>query len=241
VPPEATQVPLPLQVPPEQTVPFAAKPSVGQLAELPLQFSATSQLLAAERQTVLDDANASAGQAVAVPLQVSATSHVPLAVRQTVPLAFTPSAGQAAEEPVQLSALSQPPFAARHTVLDDANASAGQAVELPVQVSAVSHAPAEVRHTVPALPAVCWHTWLASHASTVQGLPSSGQLQLDEPQTFAVPPPAQVAGDVQLPQLDTVREVPQLSFAVTLPQFLARRLQNAASVSGVHAPPSVVG
>ena len=52
-----------------------------------------------------------------------------------------------------------------------------------------------------------------------------------------MPPPPQVAGDVQVPHELTVREVPQLSFAVTEPQFLPRREQKAASVSGVHDPP----
>jgi hypothetical protein len=54
-----------------------------------------------------------------------------------------------------------------------------------------------------------------------------------------VPPPPQVAGEVQVPQELTVREVPQLSLAVTEPQFLPRREQNAVLVSAVHAPPHV--
>jgi hypothetical protein len=57
------------------------------------------------------------------------------------------------------------------------------------------------------------------------------------PQTLAVPPPPQVCGEVHEPHEETVREVPQLSAAVTLPQFLPRREQNAASVSAVHEPP----
>lgn len=38
--------------------------------------------------------------------------------------------------------------------------------------------------------------------------------------------------DEQVPQEATVRAVPQLSFALTAPQFLPRREQNEASVSG---------
>jgi hypothetical protein len=52
------------------------------------------------------------------------------------------------------------------------------------------------------------------------------------PHTLAVPPPPQVCGDVQVPHELTVRDVPQLSLAVTLPQFLPRREQNAVLVSG---------
>ena len=59
------------------------------------------------------------------------------------------------------------------------------------------------------------------------------------PQTLAVPPPPHVAGDVHVPHELTVREVPQLSFAVTEPQFLPRREQNAVLVSAVQVPPQV--
>ena len=45
----------------------------------------------------------------------------------------------------------------------------------------------------------------------------------------------QLCGEVQVPQLDTVRGVPQLSLAVTAPQVFASREQNAVFVSGVHA------
>jgi hypothetical protein len=56
----------------------------------------------------------------------------------------------------------------------------------------------------------------------------------DVPHTFAVPPPPQVCGAVHEPHELTVRDVPQLSFAVTMPQFFPRRAQNEPSVSGVH-------
>src|SRR5262245_31493021 len=59
------------------------------------------------------------------------------------------------------------------------------------------------------------------------------------PQTFAVPPPPHVCGDVHEPQELTVRLVPQLSFAVTVPQFFARREQNALSLSGVQLEPAL--
>src|SRR5690349_910238 len=49
--------------PPPQEVPAATKPSAGQVAELPVQFSATSQTPAEGRHTVDEFWNASAGQA----------------------------------------------------------------------------------------------------------------------------------------------------------------------------------
>src|SRR6185369_15853160 len=68
------------------------------------------------------------------------------------------------------------------------------------------------------------------------------------PQTFAVPPPPQVSGEVHDPQEVTVRLAPQLSFAVRLPQLAPRRVQKAASLSGVQPqvlvmppPPQVSG
>jgi hypothetical protein len=66
-----------------------------------------------------------------------------------------------------------------------------------------------------------------------QFLPWAVHVVLVQPQTLAVPPPAQVLGEVHVPHEATVREVLQLSLAVTLPQLLPRRVQNAASVSAV--------
>jgi hypothetical protein len=67
------------------------------------------------------------------------------------------------------------------------------------------------------------------------------------PQTFAEIPPPQVSGAVHVPH-STVRAAPQLSLAVTEPQFAATREQSAASSSGVHPhlfgtapPPHVSG
>ena len=59
----------------------------------------------------------------------------------------------------------------------------------------------------------------------------------EQPHTLAVPPPAHVWGDVHVPQELTVRDVPQLSLAVTPPQFFPNREQNAGSVSGVQLAP----
>jgi hypothetical protein len=68
------------------------------------------------------------------------------------------------------------------------------------------------------------------------------------PQTLVAPAPAHVRGAVQVPHDVTVRCVPQLSAAVTDPQFFASRVQNAGSVSAVHPqafatppPPQVLG
>ena len=45
--------------------------------------------------------------------------------------------------------------------------------------------------------------------------------------------PLQVCADVHVPQLATVREVPQLSAAVTVPHVLLSREQNAVFVSAL--------
>jgi hypothetical protein len=54
------------------------------------------------------------------------------------------------------------------------------------------------------------------------------------PHTFGVPALPHVNGAVQVPHR-TLRRWPQLSRAVTVPQFLPSRAQNAALVSGAHA------
>jgi hypothetical protein len=53
------------------------------------------------------------------------------------------------------------------------------------------------------------------------------------PHTLRVPPPPHACGEGHAPQESTVRFAPQLSFAVTEPQFLPSRVQNARSVSDV--------
>src|SRR5438445_5961451 len=55
------------------------------------------------------------------------------------------------------------------------------------------------------------------------------------PHTLARPSPPQDSGCVQLPQR-TVRKVPQLSVAITVPQFLPLRAQNSPLRSGSHPP-----
>jgi hypothetical protein len=138
---------LPVAAP--QAVPAAANVSPGQVVDVPLQVSATSQMLCAGRQTVPAGARASAGQIADVPEQVSGASH-PLATgRQTVPAAANLSAGHAAEVPVQVSAASQVLVDARQSVVAGANPSAGQALVVPLQVSGTSHTPFALRQTVP--------------------------------------------------------------------------------------------
>src|SRR5206468_2165530 len=171
-------------------VPAAVFVSAGQLALVPVQWSAGSHSPAEARHTVLDDLNASAGQTVVEPVQVSSTSQKPAAARQTapafpagcwqslllpshssrlhglpssvhaVPVGDLASAGQSGPLPGQFSAGSHSPAETRHCVLEDANPSAGQDVLVPVHVSATSHTPADPRHTVPALPAGCWQVAL---------------------------------------------------------------------------------
>ena len=71
----------------EQATPAPLKPSAGQAAAEPVQFSATSHWLVAERQTVALETKLSAGQALLEPVQVSATSQTPAEARQLVPAA----------------------------------------------------------------------------------------------------------------------------------------------------------
>jgi len=150
-----------------------AKPSLGQLALVPVQFSATSQTPAGCRQTVLEDWKASDGHAALDPVQCSATSQVPADVRHTVLDGLKASAGHAAADPVQFSATSQSPAEARHWATADWKLFGGQVVLDPVQVSSTSQKPAAARQTAPAFPAGCWQSLLLpSHSSRLHGLPS---------------------------------------------------------------------
>src|SRR5207247_2469565 len=154
------------------------KPSAGQAALDPVQFSATSQGPAEARQTVLEDWKPSAGQAALDPVQCSAGSHSPAEARQTVVEGSKAIGGEAVSVPVQVSSTSQTPAAARqtapalpagcwqascvpshssrlqglpssvHAVPAGSFASPGQVALDPVQCSAGSHSPAEARQAV---------------------------------------------------------------------------------------------
>jgi alpha-beta hydrolase superfamily lysophospholipase len=65
---------------------------------------------------------------------------------------------------------------------------------------------------------------------------SSADVSGVQPHTFGVAPPPQVSGAVQSPQLATVRGTRQLSAPVSVPHVAPARAQNAASLSGTHAP-----
>src|SRR6185295_5087121 len=157
--------------------------SAGQVAVLPVQFSAGSQTPPEARQVVLLGTNALAGQFLLTPSQSSVISQSPADTRQVVPFGSTRSAGQFGLPPVQFSAWSQisPPETARHTVLGGRKASAGQAPLTPLQFSAASQSPAVPRHSVPLLfsvqfalqhdPAVPLFT-PSSHCSVTHSLPS---------------------------------------------------------------------
>jgi hypothetical protein len=113
----------------------------------------------------------------------------------------------------------------------------------PPQVWGVVHVPQSVVRDVPQLSAaVRLPQFLPCRVQNVALL--SGV----QPHTFVVPPPPQVWGVVHVPHDVTVRLVPQLSFAVTPPQFFPSRVQNVASFSPVQphtlatdgvAPPQV--
>jgi hypothetical protein len=78
---------------------------------------------------------------------------------------------------------------------------------------------------------------LSAAVTDPQFLPSLVQnavsISAVHPQRLAVPPVPQPLGVEHVPQV-TVRAVPQLSAAVTDPQFFPSREQNAASLSLVH-------
>lgn len=111
------------------------KPSFGQVAALPGQLSATSQLPALERHTVVLGDRTSAGR--------SPTCHcrprqgrTPALGRHTVLPPASTLAGHDVEVPVQLSAGSQAPLA-RQTVVAGSSESAGH-VAAPAQRSSLA-------------------------------------------------------------------------------------------------------
>ena len=88
--------------------------------------------------------------------------------------------------------------------------------------------------TVRAIPQLsCAVTWPQFAPTRVQNAESVSGWQA---QTLFEP---HVSGDTHVPQDATVRETPQLSVAVTLPQFFPTRVQNAAFVSA--AQPQTLG
>ena len=93
------------------------KPSVGQLAPAPVQYSAASHSPAEVRHWVVLEANPSTGQLSLLPVQVSATSQLPAELRHTVVAGCLASSGHAAALPVQYSAASHTPAEARHSVV----------------------------------------------------------------------------------------------------------------------------
>src|SRR5262249_25561702 len=136
---------------PRHTVDDDTKASAGQLALVPVQFSATSHEPAEVRQAKLAALNTST-HALLVPAQWSAASpaHAPPCDAPAHPVVTVAraSAGQAQELPVQFSATSHCPAEARHTVLENTKASAGHAALVPVQFSARSQTPVVERQTV---------------------------------------------------------------------------------------------
>src|SRR5262249_36177400 len=93
------------------------KPLAGQLALLPVQYSATSHTPLEVRHWVAPEANPSAGQLLLAPVPHSATSHVPAEPRHCVVEGCLVSPGHTAELPVQYSAASHTPAEARHIVV----------------------------------------------------------------------------------------------------------------------------
>jgi hypothetical protein len=129
-------------------VPSAALPSAGQLAALPVQFSATSQAPLIGRQTVDEGLNGLTGQVVDVPVQVASRSQTSVAARHCVP-ACPAGCWQTADEPLQVSVVQTLPSSGQDVPLA-LKPFAGQVVDEPVQVAARSQTSAAARHWVPA-------------------------------------------------------------------------------------------
>src|SRR5439155_882928 len=154
-------------------VPFAMTLSAGHAALDPVQVSATSQESAAARQ-IAPMFPAGCWHVTWVPSHWSSVQGLPSEVH-AAPLVFFASAGHAPPAvPGQFSATSHSPAAVRHTKVLGWTTSAGQLVLVPVHTSSGSQAsPEPTRQVAPPFPAGCWHvTWVPSHWSSVQGLPS---------------------------------------------------------------------
>src|SRR5436190_208888 len=98
-----------------QTVLDDAKPSPGQLALEPVQFSATSHTPTALRHTAELGLKTFAGQVSVVPSQFSVRSQKPAAARHGVLDDAFASAGQLGLEPSHVSTRSQTPAEPRQT------------------------------------------------------------------------------------------------------------------------------
>jgi hypothetical protein len=117
------------------------KASAGQVAEEPVQFSATSQGPAEPRQVLVEDAKPSAGHVFDDPSHISATSQMPAELRQTTP-ALPAGCVQLTDVPSHWSTVQGLPSLV-HGVVAWALPSAGQLV--PEQVSATSHSSTAAR------------------------------------------------------------------------------------------------
>ena len=137
---------------PVQLVDNEANPFTGQTPLDPLQASATSQMLVAERHPIPAAFTTSAGQLFDTPSQFSTTSQVPASPRHWVDALDFRSAGQTELLPEQFSGGSQTPAETWQTVVLGRNESTGHSAPFPGQFSATSHPPATAaRHTVAAL------------------------------------------------------------------------------------------
>src|SRR5206468_1493925 len=120
-----------------------AKPSTGQLVEVPVHVSATSHGPAVGRQ-VAPAFPAGCWQASLDPSHPPSVHGLVSAVH-AVPAPFLSSPAQCGPVLGQFSAWSHSPAAGRHSRLVEAKASSGQLVLVPVHVSATSHGPAAAR------------------------------------------------------------------------------------------------
>lgn len=107
--------------------------SAGQLAELPVQYSATSQTPPLGRHTVVLLLYVCGWHAPDTPSQTAGSSHLSTVPLQTVPLGKNTLLGQDALLPVQFSAGSHGPVLGLHTVVLGLKPLSGHTLELPVQ------------------------------------------------------------------------------------------------------------
>src|SRR5207247_1854737 len=149
--------------------------SVGQLALVPVHTSSGSQASPEPARHTAPAFPAGCWHARSEERRVGSVRGLPWALHGVPRVYFASSEHGPPAGPQQFAATSHSPAALRHTKLLDCTTSAGQLALVPVHTSSGSQAsPEPARQVAPPFPAGCWHvTWVPSHWSSVQGLPSS--------------------------------------------------------------------
>lgn len=191
-----------------QTVVADRNASVGHVAELPEQFSATSHAPATARHTCVLGAKASCGQVAEEPLHFSSASQAPAEARQTVDAGANVSAEHVAEVPEHVSATSQAPAATRHCVLEDLNVQSALQHAPLSQASPASTLPLP---QLPPLPQSCGQLSTVSIAVSQRPLPQAVPVHvplLHVPTQHAMGPPHGDPVTMQFAELEEAAHVP---------------------------------